>query len=144
MNSKEKYPVKACKSTETALVFQARKRFLDMPEFQQGHFEVQDEASQIVAGLIKPKPGHAILDYCAGSGGKTLAFAPTTENKGQIYLHDVMKSALIEVCKKNRIFKQKNGDFQAKIRLRRAGVQNAQVIQPEDFRTKEIKNSIDL
>ena len=32
--------------------------------------------SQLLAQLIKAKPGEQVLDYCSGSGGKTLAFAP--------------------------------------------------------------------
>ena len=59
---------------------------------------------------VDAKPKQTILDYCAGSGGKTLAFAPFMQNTGQIYLHDIRKSV----------------EVQAKQRLRRAGVQNAQ------------------
>lgn len=79
-------------------------------EFKKGHFEVQDEASQLLAMRVDAKPKQTILDYCAGSGGKTLAFAPFMHNSGQIYLHDIRKSV----------------EIQAKQRLRRAGVQNAQ------------------
>jgi len=57
------------------------------------------------------KPKQTVLDYCGGSGGKTLVFAPFMHNSGQIYLHDIRKSVIL----------------QAKQRLRRAGVQNAQV-----------------
>ena len=57
------------------------------------------------------KPKETVLDYCGGSAGKTLAFAPYMQNTGQIYVHDIRKSIVI----------------QAKQRLRRAGVQNAQV-----------------
>ena len=82
-----------------------------MQEFKQGHFEVQDEASQLLAMRVDARPGDLVLDYCGGSGGKTLAFAPFMNNKGQIYLHDIRKSVLV----------------QTKQRLRRAGVQNCQV-----------------
>ena len=57
---------------------------------------------------VDAKPGDIVLDYCGGSGGKALAFAPFMHNKGQIYIHDIRKSVLV----------------QAKQRLRRAGVQN--------------------
>jgi len=46
-----------------------------------------------------------VLDYCGGSAGKTLAFAPFMQGKGQIFIHDIRKHILIE----------------AKRRLRRAG-----------------------
>lgn len=55
---------------------------------------------------VDAKPGDIVLDYCGGSAGKSLAFAPFMNNKGQIYLHDIRKSVLL----------------QAKKRLKRAGV----------------------
>jgi 16S rRNA (cytosine967-C5)-methyltransferase len=79
-----------------------------MVEYKNGLFEVQDEASQLLAMRVDAKPEDIVLDYCGGSGGKTLAFAPFMHNKGQIFLHDIRKSVLV----------------QAKQRLRRAGVQN--------------------
>lgn len=51
-------------------------------EFKKGHFEVQDEASQLLAMRVDVKPNQTVLDYCAGSGGKTLAFAPFMHNSG--------------------------------------------------------------
>ena len=65
-------------------------------EFKKGHFEVQDEASQLLAMRVDAKPKQTILDYCAGSGGKSLAFAPFMHNSGQIYLHDIRKSVKIQ------------------------------------------------
>ncbi len=53
-----------------------------LAEFKKGHFEVQDEASQLLAMRVDAKPKQTILDYCAGSGGKTLAFAPFMQNSG--------------------------------------------------------------
>lgn len=50
--------------------------FFSMPEFRRGHFEVQDEASQLLAMRVDCKPKQIVLDYCGGSGGKALAFAP--------------------------------------------------------------------
>lgn len=92
-----------------------------MQEHKEGHFEVQDEASQLLAMRVDAKPGDIVLDYCGGSGGKTLAFAPFMHNKGQIYLHDIRKSVLV----------------QAKQRLRRAGIQNCQVHEDKG-RLKEL------
>lgn len=66
-----------------------------MAEFKKGYFEVQDEASQLLAMRIDAKPGDIVLDYCGGAAGKTLAFAPFMHNKGQIYLHDIRKGVLL-------------------------------------------------
>jgi 16S rRNA C967 or C1407 C5-methylase (RsmB/RsmF family) len=67
---------------------------------------VQDEGSQLVSLRVDCKPGDIVLDYCGGAAGKTLAFAPFMQGKGQIFLHDIRKHILIE----------------AKRRLRRAGI----------------------
>lgn len=51
-------------------------------EFKRGHFEIQDEASQLLAMRVDARPGQTVLDYCGGSGGKSLAFAPFMQNTG--------------------------------------------------------------
>lgn len=83
----------------------------DTPEFSQGLFEIQDEASQLCALRVKCRPPEKVLDYCAGSGGKTLAFAHQLEGKGLIELNDTRPDALAK----------------AKLRLKRAGVTNYQL-----------------
>jgi len=45
------------------------------PLYIDGHIEVQDEASQLCAALVKPPPGGTVIDLCAGAGGKALAIA---------------------------------------------------------------------
>lgn len=109
------------------IVCSKRIDFFSLPEFKAGLFEVQDEASQLAAELVKAKSGDSMLDYCAGSGGKTLLIAARMLNKGQVYLHDVRPLALQE----------------AKIRLRRAGVQNAQIIQAQDPKLSKLKKKMD-
>lgn len=122
------YPLTQCEFAPNGITFKDKINLFALPEFKQGYFEVQDEGSQILAGLVKAEPGQQVLDYCAGSGGKALAFAPMMQNKGQIFLHDVRKHALLE-CRQ---------------RLRRAGVQNAQQIAFDDeTRLKKIKKKMD-
>jgi len=96
-----------------AILFPKRQPLVAMPEFQEGFFEIQDESSQMVADLVDLKPGDHVLDYCAGAGGKTLAFAHKTLGKGQLYLHDI-RPIILESARK---------------RLKRAGIQNVQVTQ---------------
>ena len=43
----------------------------DLPGFDQGLCSVQDEASQLVAPLLKPSRGMRLLDCCCAPGGKT-------------------------------------------------------------------------
>ena len=122
-----KYEIELCQHSPLGIHFKKRVPFFEMPEFKEGYFEVQDEASQLVALKMKVKPGDQVLDYCAGSGGKTLGFAPLMENKGQIYLHDVRNLAL----------------DQARKRLLRAGIQNAQLLQSTHPMLEKLKKKLD-
>lgn len=106
------FPCYAGTKTPTSIYLQKREPLFTLREFQEGLFEVQDEGSQQVASLVQAKPGDWVLDLCAGSGGKTLAFAHQMEGKGQIFLSDIRPQALIE----------------AKKRLKRAGIQNCQCL----------------
>lgn len=56
--------------------------------FQAGAFEVQDEASQLVALAVAPPPGGRIVDVCAGAGGKSLALAAALDGRGQVAAFD--------------------------------------------------------
>ncbi len=113
---KERYSVVPSDSAPQAIIFKKRENFFAFPEFTAGFFEVQDEGSQLIAVLVDAKPGQLVFDFCSGSGGKALAFAPQMEGKGQIYLHDIRKSVLLEARK----------------RLKRAGIQNAQGVDSTD------------
>jgi 16S rRNA (cytosine967-C5)-methyltransferase len=84
------------------------------PAFLKGTVEVQDEASQLAALLSGAKPGEQIADLAAGSGGKTLALAAMTDNRGQIYATDIDKRQLAPIHE----------------RITRAGARNIQVRTP--------------
>lgn len=49
---------------------------------------------------VNAKPGDIVLDYCGGSGGKSLAYAPFMQNKGSIFVHDIRKNVLIHAKKR--------------------------------------------
>jgi len=85
------------------------------PAYAKGHVEIQDEGSQIAALCALAHPGEQILDYCAGGGGKTLALAAETQNKGQIYAYDSDGRRLMPIY----------------ARLERAGARNVQVRAPK-------------
>jgi 16S rRNA (cytosine967-C5)-methyltransferase len=59
------------------------------PLYKDGHVEVQDESSQLVARLVAPKRGEMIVDFCAGAGGKTLALGALMRSTGRIYAFDI-------------------------------------------------------
>jgi len=108
--------VKLCHASQLGLRLMKRDIFSNWPEFREGLFEIQDEGSQCVADLVDAGPGDRVLDYCAGSGGKTLGFAHKLKRRGQIYLYDVRRAIL----------------YRARQRLKRAGIQNAQIVLSED------------
>lgn len=142
---KEGYDIYACVHSPLGISFKQKINFFGLSDFKEGYFEVQDEASQLIADLVDAKPGDHVLDFCAGSGGKTLAIAPkmrlpssgnqggannsvTTQGlKGQLYLHDIRPHALLE----------------AKKRLKRAGVQNAQLVSHDSAQRNSLKGRMD-
>lgn len=65
-----------------------KQPFDQMVSFQNGAFQIQDEAAQIVTLLLDPKPGETILDACAGLGGKTGHIAQTMDNRGCVVAAD--------------------------------------------------------
>ena len=81
-----------------------------------GWFEVQDEGSQIAALMANARPRQQVLDICAGAGGKTLLFAASMRNTGQIYAYDEDPQRLRPIFE----------------RLKRAGVRNTQVLAAGD------------
>jgi 16S rRNA (cytosine967-C5)-methyltransferase len=64
------------------------------PLFKEGHIEVQDEGSQLIAWLVAPRRGEMVADYCAGAGGKTLALGMLMRGAGRLYAMDVSDKRL--------------------------------------------------
>jgi 16S rRNA (cytosine967-C5)-methyltransferase len=72
----------------TTLRYTGQTDLFKTSEFQQGVFEIQDLASQLVGYAADPKPGETWWDTCAGEGGKTLHLSALMENKGLIWASD--------------------------------------------------------
>lgn len=102
--------------TESALHLATRTNLFALPPFKKGHFEAQDEGSQLVAELVAPPPKARVVDFCAGAGGKTLALAAHMGNRGRIVATDIARYKLEELAR----------------RARRAGVSNVQRAVLED------------
>ncbi len=62
-----------------------------------GLVEVQDAASQAAAEYADPRPGEIVLDYCAGGGGKSLAFAARMGATGHLHAHDISERRLSQL-----------------------------------------------
>ena len=67
--------------------------------FANGHFHIQDEASQLAAELLSPNSGSRVLDACAAPGGKSFLLAEMMENKGKLVSCDIYEHKL-ELIKK--------------------------------------------
>ncbi len=76
-------PALPCRWSSNGLILEAPDVF-DLPAFEAGHFELQDEGSQLIAEIVAPPPQGSVLDACAGAGGKTLAIAAALGGKGRI------------------------------------------------------------
>ncbi|MBI5897338.1 MAG: 16S rRNA (cytosine(967)-C(5))-methyltransferase RsmB [Desulfobacterales bacterium] len=59
------------------------------PSFQQGWFQVQDEAAQLVVHMLAPQPGETVWDACAGLGTKTAHIAQRMNNQGHLLASDL-------------------------------------------------------
>jgi 16S rRNA (cytosine967-C5)-methyltransferase len=57
--------------------------------FLDGRFLVQDEASQLIAELVRAEPGSRVLDLCASPGGKTVRFVAGVGDHGMVIACDV-------------------------------------------------------
>lgn len=98
--------------------------------FSDGCFEVQDEASQLSGILLNAKRSEMVVDFCAGSGGKTLLLGMMMRNSGRIYAFDVNDRRLSNLAP----------------RLARSGLSNVypQLISHEnDTRVKRLAGKID-
>lgn len=68
------------------------------PAYAEGRFEVQDAASQYASAALDAAPGQAIVDLCAGGGGKTLAIASLTGNDADILACDTNRARLQQLA----------------------------------------------
>ncbi|MDT8419951.1 MAG: 16S rRNA (cytosine(967)-C(5))-methyltransferase RsmB [Desulfuromonadales bacterium] len=61
-----------------------RRSGADLPGDEDGWYQIQDEASMLIAHLLDAQPGMRILDACAAPGGKTTHLAALTANRSPI------------------------------------------------------------
>lgn len=66
-----------------------RPNILGLSSHRAGHFEVQDEGSQLLGVLVDAQPGERVLDLCAGAGGKSLQLAAQLQGEGRLDVWDL-------------------------------------------------------
>jgi 16S rRNA (cytosine(967)-C(5))-methyltransferase len=103
---------------EDALILEKRTNVWDLKPFKDGLFEIQDEASQLVAPFANITSKRVrVLDACAGAGGKTLHFSSLLRGGGEIFATDVDAYKLDEMKK----------------RTVRSNAQNIRIIKPNKY-----------
>jgi 16S rRNA (cytosine967-C5)-methyltransferase len=114
----------------TGLRLEEKPAINQHPLFMSGRVEVQDEGSQLLSWLLAPRRGEMVVDFCAGSGGKTLALGALMQSTGRLYAFDIAEKRLAKL----------------KPRLKRSGLSNItpQLITSEvDVRIKRLSKKID-
>ena len=109
---------------------ESRRPLAALPAFREGRFEVQDEGSQLIAHLLDPQPGEAVLDLCAGTGGKSLHIATLMQGSGTVTACDVAEQRLALLAP----------------RLARSGLANVRMLpirDENDARLKRLRGSFD-
>jgi 16S rRNA (cytosine967-C5)-methyltransferase len=62
--------------------------------FTSGAVEVQDEGSQLLGFLVAPRRHDLVVDFCAGTGGKSLMLGAMMRSHGRIYAFDTSAARL--------------------------------------------------
>lgn len=102
----------------------------NLPLFQSGAIEVQDEGSQLLAQIVGAKRSEMVVDFCAGAGGKTLALGAAMRNTGRLYAFDISEKRLAKL----------------KPRLARSGLSNVHpvlIAHERDAKIKRLAGKID-
>jgi 16S rRNA (cytosine967-C5)-methyltransferase len=123
-------PAEPTPFSPTGVRIEGKPALQKMPIYLEGHVEVQDEGSQLLALLTGAKRGEMVVDFCAGAGGKTLALGAMMRNTGRLYAFDVSGHRLDNL----------------KPRLARSGLSNvyaAQISHENDERIKRLRGKID-
>lgn len=68
-----------------------------LPGFQEGLFQVQGEASQLVSYLLSPEKGERVLDACAAPGGKTTHIAELMADTGELIALDKSEKGIEKI-----------------------------------------------
>ncbi|UCH47595.1 MAG: RsmB/NOP family class I SAM-dependent RNA methyltransferase [Betaproteobacteria bacterium] len=64
------------------------------PLYLSGAIEIQDEGSQLLGLLVAPARRQMVVDFCAGTGGKTLLLGAMMRDQGRLYAFDVSAKRL--------------------------------------------------
>jgi len=92
-----------CTYSPVGVVLQdLRGRVDGLRAFQEGLFQVQDEAAQIVSQFLVPRADEAVIDICAGLGGKASHLAELMQDQGIVHSLDKDLGRLIMLSENAR------------------------------------------
>ncbi len=81
------HSARACRYVAEGIIVEKRAA-QPLPGDQDGWYQVQDQASMLIAHLLAAQPGDKVLDACAAPGGKTTHIAALAGNQAQILALD--------------------------------------------------------
>ena len=77
-----------------ALYIKGLPNITKFPAYQEGLFQIQDEASMLVSHLVDPLAEELVIDVCSAPGGKTTHLAQLMNNQGTVLAFDVNQARL--------------------------------------------------
>ena len=81
------HSARACRYAPEGIIVEKRAA-QPLPGDHEGWYQVQDEASMLIAHLLDAQPGETVLDTCAAPGGKTTHIAALTGSQARILALD--------------------------------------------------------
>ena len=81
------HEARACRYAPEGIIIEQRTS-QSLPGDKEGWYQVQDEASMLMAHLLDAQPDERILDACAAPGGKTTHIAALTKDRANILALD--------------------------------------------------------
>jgi 16S rRNA (cytosine967-C5)-methyltransferase len=86
-----------CRWSAQGIRLQAAPPVDQLPGYPEGLFQVQGEASHMVAWLVDPQPQERVLDACAAPGGKLTHLAELMKDEGELVALDASARGLEKV-----------------------------------------------
>src|SRR5699024_9048502 len=77
--------------SKDSLIIQNPRDMINMEEYKNGLFTIQDESSSLVAQIMNPLGNSKVIDLCSAPGGKSTHMAQLMNNKGYILSRDIHK-----------------------------------------------------
>jgi 16S rRNA (cytosine967-C5)-methyltransferase len=91
-------PAEATKFSRDTLRVDGRLTLRGLPEFERGHFFIQDESETLVVELLDPRAGETVLDLCAAPGGKACHIQERRKNQGTVTAVEVSDSRAVRIA----------------------------------------------